>query len=201
MPRIHPLTIVCKNCGSKFLTYRASTQLPRFCSRRCAKVRPADERFWAKVKKAGGDRCWEWTAARTDDGYGNFVFEHRRPAKPVRILAHRYSYQLANGCIPEGLEICHSCDNPSCVRPSHLFAGTHDDNMKDAASKARVHRKTRPGRKPVTPEVIEELRRLSSNNTKALAAIAVNLSESYISVLSAIHGIQWGRARIPRPKR
>jgi hypothetical protein len=87
------------------------------------------ERFWVKVQKTEG--CWVWIGAKTRDGYGLF-------GTPGHNLAHRFSFATFVGEPMRGLEVCHSCDTPSCVRPDHLFLGTHDDNMKDAARKGRI---------------------------------------------------------------
>jgi hypothetical protein len=92
---------------------------------------PYPVRFWAKVEK--GDGCWEWKAAKRN-GYG--VFTLTGPKKMV--LAHRLSYQMAYRYIPDGLLICHHCDNPGCVRPSHLYVGTKKDNARDAAERGQL---------------------------------------------------------------
>jgi hypothetical protein len=87
-------------------------------------------RFWSKVDKSG--ECWVWTAkALCENGYGRFYVGK----KPLR--AHRYSWELANGPITDGLFVCHRCDNPPCVNPAHLFLGTHQDNMQDMVAKGR----------------------------------------------------------------
>lgn len=93
----------------------------------------AVRRFWAKVHKSDG--CWEWTGKRAS-GYGRFV------TPPGRRMwsAHRYSWTLANGPIPDGLFVLHHCDNKPCVRPEHLFLGTNADNMRDAWRKGRLFR-------------------------------------------------------------
>lgn len=88
------------------------------------------ERFWAKVEKS--EACWNWKASKSKKGYGNFVHK----SFPT-ILAHRISWILSNGAIPAMLDVCHHCDNPSCVRPDHLFIGTRSDNMQDCVNKGR----------------------------------------------------------------
>lgn len=93
---------------------------------------PAETRFWRFVDKSG--ECWEWVGARNKAGYGHFAMG----AEGQVVLAHRASYELEHGTIPKGMFVCHHCDNPSCVRPDHLFAGTRSDNMRDAQQKGRV---------------------------------------------------------------
>jgi hypothetical protein len=87
------------------------------------------DRFWAKVNKTDG--CWIWTAAKQPLGYGSLgpTYQERR--------AHRFSWLLANGPIPEGAWVLHRCDNPSCVRPDHLFLGDSRANVLDMHAKGR----------------------------------------------------------------
>lgn len=85
-------------------------------------------RFWIKVKQTS--RCWEWTAAINKYGYGVFRLKGES-------LAHRISYQIFHGCLKEGIQVLHKCDNPKCVNPDHLFTGTHQDNMDDKSKKGR----------------------------------------------------------------
>lgn len=84
-------------------------------------------RFWCKVKLAGADECWEWIAGKDKDGYGWFK----------RDRAHRAAWIFFNGRIPEGFLVLHTCDNPPCVNPAHLFLGTQQDNMTDCLKKGR----------------------------------------------------------------
>ena len=90
------------------------------------------DRFWEKVDKKGEDGCWEWLGCCHHQwGYGSLNVGGKYMA------AHRYSWELYFGKIPEGWLICHKCDNPSCVNPEHLFLGTNKDNSDDKIKKGR----------------------------------------------------------------
>ena len=99
------------------------------------KILGSSERFWSKVEKTDG--CWLWKSTKIPNGYGQMHFGHKYLRKPM--LAHRVSWILHNKTnIPDGLFVCHHCDNPPCVRPDHLFAGTRSDNMLDCSKKGRM---------------------------------------------------------------
>lgn len=98
-------------------------------------------RFWAKVdKSAGPDDCWLWTGAKIDTGHG--VVKYRG----VQTQAYRLSFRIHKGSIPDGLCVCHHCDNPPCVNPSHLYSGTHGQNIKDRDDRQRTAKGMRHGR-------------------------------------------------------
>jgi len=103
------------------------------------------ERFWKYVDKSGGDEaCWTWLAYR-ESKKGHEYGRLSRSEGQSPYYAHRLSYEIAHGSIPNGLEVCHQCDNPGCVNPMHLFLGTHEDNMDDASQKGRVRGKVMYG--------------------------------------------------------
>jgi HNH endonuclease len=89
-------------------------------------------KFWSRVKRGNPNSCWNWTGGRFVSGYGKFLVR----GKTYR--AHRVAFVLANRQnIPARLCICHTCDNPRCCNPAHLWLGTHLDNMRDMIAKGR----------------------------------------------------------------
>jgi len=87
--------------------------------------------FWPKLDKQSDNECWNWTARKDSRGYGLLKILGQQKA-------HRVSWIIHFGEIPEGLYVCHRCDNPSCVNPAHLFTGTAKDNYKDMVNKGRI---------------------------------------------------------------
>lgn len=91
----------------------------------------AETRFVALIELIPFHSCWEWLGYIEGGGYGTF----REGLRKTR--AHIFSYKLYNGDIPNGLNVCHSCDNPSCVNPNHLWLGTSKQNAEDCVRKGR----------------------------------------------------------------
>lgn len=129
------IALTCPVCGETF--YRYPSQRSRYCSYACnnrSRIRDVAARFWEKVDRTGD--CWIWNSNTRPNGYGLFWV----PAWGKTTGAHRFAYILTHGSIPHGRFICHTCDNPTCVRPSHLFAGTHADNMRDMKAKGHTRK-------------------------------------------------------------
>lgn len=132
--------------------------------------------FWAKVNKNGRQmpgheaigNCWEWTACQLPHGYGQLSKDGKKGLR-----AHRVAWEDANGPIPDGMNVLHRCDNPPCVRPSHLFLGTQKDNMHDASVKSRIRVPAFKGEKnpasKLTPEKVAAIR-ADTGTCKAIAA-------------------------------
>jgi hypothetical protein len=117
-------------------------------------MKTAQQSFDEKYIPEPMSGCWLWTNALNLDGYGKFHFELKRSS------AHRASWEIHRGPIPNGLQVLHKCDVPCCVNPDHLFLGTPKDNAQDCIKKGR--------RGKVSREVAEEIR----NSTETLAKLA-----------------------------
>jgi hypothetical protein len=130
-------------------------------------MRNLEEEFWSRVEKT--DTCWLWTGGRTSAGYGAFHLVGKGNYEG----AHRYSFTLAGGFIPDKWHVCHSCDVKLCVNPSHLFVGTSGANQLDSLAKGRRRlfwnaeskRKVRGEgntNAKLTDEVVRKIRKLRS---------------------------------------
>ena len=170
----------CAQCGA------TRRQVNRFCSHACYSAsitEPIEPRLWRRVIKTEG--CWIWIGARTGSGsvrHGQITWKarYRSPQK-----VHRVVWELLRGPIPRHQQINHTCDNPICVRPDHLYLGTQDDNMKDAAARSRL---TVP-----RTRILSLFNRLTIYRTPAYRGVCVALARQYGVTKSCISVIRRGR--------
>jgi predicted transcriptional regulator len=94
------------------------------------KLQKKIDRFWSRVDVRGDDECWNWTGKKYPSGYGSCKIGGV-------CYSHRVAWMFTNGNIPDGLCVCHKCDNPSCCNPNHLWLGTMTENIKDRDEKHR----------------------------------------------------------------
>lgn len=162
------VTRPCERCGAPVTRYQSQVALGRgrFCSKTCANVsrdkRPLSERFWEKVDKNGPvvrpdlGPCWIWTDGTGDRGYGRFgIWQH---GKTVVHAAHRVAFELEVRPLEQDECALHRCDNPPCVRPDHLFAGTVLDNNADMKQKKRHAFGEKNGHAQLTAEQVIDAR-------------------------------------------
>lgn len=114
-----------------------------------------EQKFWSKVEILDKDSCWNWKRALSDVGYGIAYF------KGNLIGAHRLAWILKKGPIPEGMMVCHRCDNKKCCNPNHHFLGSNHDNMKDLVAKGLSNKGEKNGRAKLTRFQVCEIRKLN----------------------------------------
>lgn len=138
------------------------------------------EQFESKVIRQEG--CWDWSATKDARGYGR-VMRHEN-GRNICLHAHRISYELFVGAIPEGMCVLHHCDNPSCTNPAHLFLGTRADNNRDMREKHRNRRGDRHHWGRLPDETIESIRaRRNSGLPQHVVARLYGVSQAYVSML------------------
>lgn len=145
---------------------------------------PLEIRFWNYVKKT--DTCWLWTAKKYLNGYGSLMHDGKYK------LAHRVSWELERGPIPNGLCVCHTCDVRECVNPDHLFTGTQKENMRDMVAKGRANpcRGESSYRSKLTNDDVIAIRsQYAGGALQKDIATAYGVSAKQVSVI--VNRVQW----------
>ncbi len=162
-PERKRLSAMCATCGALFERVVSQMKTARYCSQGCfykGKSIFWMERFSAMMRKTDG--CWEWTGCRTPAGYGKVTICKKSE------LAHRVSFKIHIGVIPDGIRVLHKCDNPPCCNPDHLFLGTAKDNTADMYKKGRSHTQRGKSYNPskLTEDDVREIRANASYGVK-----------------------------------
>lgn len=165
-------------------------------------MRELSQRFWQKVDPNGPapehvphlGPCWVWKGAHWN-GYGALVDGYTEKGQPKKRAAHRLSWELHNTSIPDGLFVCHHCDNRLCVRPDHLFLGTARDNSADMVRKARSVRGTSVNTCALSEEQVSEVTRLyRAGVIQAEIAKMFGIQQSTVS--SIVRGESWRHLKL-----
>lgn len=142
------------------------------------------KRFWSRVKKT--KTCWIWKGGIYSKGYGRFTY------KGDYYLAHRFSWFLTFGYLPTKL-LCHKCDNPSCVRPDHLFEGTYKDNHADMMAKGRgkFSYGENHGRHKLNNNQVLQIRELYKQGNTSLRKLSAIFGVSNQTIWSIVTNETW----------
>ena len=165
-----PIQCTCKQCGAMFFVKpsRITTGRGIFCSRACHSdfERFTPERdFWPRViKDSAPDGCWEWSGYVSKSGYSHCTNRS--------LNVHRIAWEWANGPIPPGKFVLHQCDNRICVRPDHLFLGTHIENMLDMRMKGRSARGEQVSIAKLTAPAVRDIRAAHADGGVSIRALA-----------------------------
>jgi hypothetical protein len=166
---------------------------PRGAAYHVARSETPAGRLRRRVQPGQPDECWEWPGARDKKGYG--VLQYRSGGITRGMKAHRIAWEAVNGPIPDGLCVCHHCDNPPCCNPAHLFLGTYTDNNRDRAAKGRTvcPRGECSRFAKLTVEQVQELRRLRAEGWKLKhLASRYGVTETAVSLIA--RGKAWRHA-------
>lgn len=143
-------------------------------------------RFWSRVDKRGEDECWPWTGVISPG--------RERGILKIKGKSHsssRASYIIHNGEIPDGLCVCHTCDNGLCCNPKHLFLGTTLDNMRDKVAKNRQAKGSRGGRAKLNEEQVLAIRERYANKETTITQLSKEYGVSWSAIRFVVTGRNW----------
>jgi len=191
--------VSCAGCGKPIERNRhqITRNAHNYCSHSCSQLNrngSIKERFWKNVNKNGpyckqcGSRCWVWTGHVNEDGYARFYFNN------ISMLVHRLAWSAYyKQDIPDGILVCHTCDNPACVRPGHLFLGTHADNNADRDAKGRgiVLKGEEIGSSRLTDVEVKQIRELYATGKYKQGELGAMFGVSQSAVWRVVRNIHW----------
>ncbi len=150
-----------------------------------------EKRFWDRVQKSDG--CWEWTGSRNKGGYGQLGVGSRTDGSRDNLATHRLSWRIHFGDIPSKMCVLHQCDNPACVRPEHLYIGTHQDNMRDRNSKGRNAQLTgeKHGASKLTEIQVRKIRSEYIRGITSQSMLAASYGVSRVSISLIVNRVNW----------
>jgi hypothetical protein len=146
--------------------------------------RNTETRFWTLTERVGPCLIWKSTLDR--NGYGRFTWDHRQR------FAHRLAWLFSRGPIPNGMHVLHTCDNPPCVEPLHLFLGTQQDNMRDMLAKGRNFRpvgESHPRARLTAVQVAEIRQRVAAGANQT--ALALEYGVTSVNINRIVHHVIW----------
>lgn len=208
----HKLILVCANCGIDFgvKPSRAKRCNVQFCSRQCrwpSADKPLEVRFRQHLSPPNEHGCVLWAGTQRSNGYGA-IYDGRKPGctSPTFLQAHRVSWEISRGPIPDGLEVMHDCDQfypvgdityRLCVNLSHLLLGTHKDNMADMAAKDRNSNNRGEGNNlsKLLGYQVRAIRRLYASGDWTMERLAVRFDTTIGNIHAIVHRRSWDHLR------
>jgi len=146
--------------------------------------------FWSKVDKKSTEECWVWKGTLDKRGYGQISQNNKARA------AHRLAYTYTYGAIPENMFVCHKCDNPPCVNPSHLFLGTLQENTADRDAKGRQVKGERVNTAKLTENQVLDILRLYKTGNYTLKDFVAIYHVNVETIRALIKGKTWKHLKV-----
>lgn len=184
----------CLRCDRSFYCKPCQAVKPRhaqYCSRECKTLGmfgTVEEAFWARVDKAGPDDCWLWKGHVEHRGYGVLG---RRSSGTHTLLAHRISWKIHFGEIPDGLCVCHRCDVKTCMNPRHYFLGTIAENNLDNVSKERHVKGERVGSAKLTADQVGQIRHEYGSGFSNQSALSKKFGVAFQTISRIVRNEMW----------